>query len=475
MRPFGIRDKVGYACGEFANHLFFLFISSFLMLFYTDVLDIRPQFIGLIFLLSRILDAFTDIAMGRILDRFLSDVEDGKYHFWIKHIALPVVFAGILLFNTGIKSLPLALRLLYVFFTYTLWGSIFFTAINIPYGSMATVITNDTAERSSLSVFRTMGEAVASCVVYLFVPLLIYRETGRELVLLEDRFLHIAAVFAVLAFFAYMACYRLTKERVRLPAKERNDEMPVDILFRSIVLNKALITFIPVSILFFLSMLFVVSFNTYLFAEFFHSRNALALAGILSVVSSFVLAPFIKKIAVRFGKKNSSVVALLFASAMYFVLFFLHTDRITLFIAGVFVANCGVNYFSLILWAFISDIIDYHEVLTYDRNDATIYAVYSFAKKLGQALAGALGGFLLFLIGYQSSVKGIAKEIAPDIYRAATLVPALSFLCIALLIALFYPLSMSKVGENKEELERRRAYQKELANRNKSAASLDSF
>lgn len=141
-QKFGLKDKIGYMFGDFGNDFFFIFASSFLMVFYTKVLGIGAGAVGTLFLVARFIDAFTDISMGRLVDTLLP-AKDGKFRPWIRRMCIPVVIAGTLLFVPWVSTLPYGARLVYIYITYILWGSICYTAINIPYGSMASALTSD--------------------------------------------------------------------------------------------------------------------------------------------------------------------------------------------------------------------------------------------------------------------------------------------------------------------------------------------
>ena len=114
----------------------------------------------------------------------------------------------------------------------------------------------------------------------------------------------------------------------------------------------------------------------------------------------------------------------------------------------------------MVIWAFITDVIDYQEVMTGSRDDGTVYAVYSFSRKLGQALAGGIQGFALGLIGYVSSTAGQAavqsQSTLDGIYNICTLTPAIGYLVVLLLLLFVYPLSMKVVEENTRILKERR-------------------
>lgn len=96
----------------------------------------------------------------------------------------------------------------------------------------------------------------------------------------------------------------------------------------------------------------------------------------------------------KYGKQVSGAVGLLFGDALYAVLVLLKVESVYLFFALYAIATIGINFFNIIIWSFISDIIDDQEVNT-GKEDGTIYAVYSFARKLGQNLAGGLTGICI--------------------------------------------------------------------------------
>ena len=112
--------------------------------------------------------------------------------------------------------------------------------------------------------------------------------------------------------------------------------------------------------------------------------------------------------------------------------------------------------FNLMIWAFITDVIDYQEVISGEREDGTVYGIYSFARKLGQALAGGLGGYALAWIGYVTSTDGAeivqTTGVLNGIYSVATLVPAVCYAIIALILFFWYPLSKQKIAENQRKL-----------------------
>lgn len=120
-----------------------------------------------------------------------------------------------------------------------------------------------------------------------------------------------------------------------------------------------------------------------------------------------------------------------------------------------------ISTFNYLVWAFITDVIDYQEVRTGNRDDATVYSVYSWARKLGQALAGGLSGFALTGIGYDSVIatKGLeqSESVVNSIYALANLVPGIGCVLVALALMFLYPLKRNTVAKNVEFLRAKRA------------------
>ena len=140
VRPFGIRDKIGYMFGDFGNDFSFIFASNYLMVFYTKVLGLSGFVVGLLFLGARFVDAFTDVTMGRIVDS-VKPARDGRFRAWIRRMCIPVAVASSIMYLYFVRDWAYWAKLAYVIFTYLLWSSFCYTAINIPYGSMASVIS----------------------------------------------------------------------------------------------------------------------------------------------------------------------------------------------------------------------------------------------------------------------------------------------------------------------------------------------
>jgi len=174
VRPFGWRDKIGYAFGDLGNDMTFMIQAFFFLVYFTRVIGIDPAHVGALLLGARIIDAFTDIGVGRLVDT-IRPARDGKFKPWIRRMAIPVALASALMFQSFIVDWGYGARLAWMIGFYFLWGSIFYTSINIPYGSMASVISDKSEERATLSVWRSTGAQVAFLSVSTFLPPFVFQ------------------------------------------------------------------------------------------------------------------------------------------------------------------------------------------------------------------------------------------------------------------------------------------------------------
>lgn len=451
-KPFGIKDKLGYLFGDFGNDFMFIFANMYFMIFYTKVLGVSAAMVGTCFLVARCIDAFTDIAIGRIIDKS-KPTKHGKFRSWIMRVAGPVALMNFLMYQHSLANASMTIKIGVMFATYILWGSIFYTAINIPYGSMSSVMTGDTKERASLSTWRTLGASFAGIIIGALTPQLIYSaDAAGNQIIDPQRFTVVVGVFSIAAFICYMLCFILTTERIKPEIKENQQSLSLIDTFKSLTTNKAMISMVVVSIVLIFSTLMGQTVNTYLCIDYFNNVNALSTLSVISLPIYLVVGALAAKLADKFGKKEVSMIGLMIAGGIFLVAYFMHIKNAYTFIAIYAAATLGTCIFSMLSWAFITDIIDYNELKTGERNDATIYGVYSFTRKLGQAVAGAVTGYALTLIGYDSLAATQVESVKTGIYALSTLFPAACYILAGLLLMITYPLTKKVVQENVAKL-----------------------
>lgn len=468
VRPFGMRDKIGYMLGDLGNDMTFMLQSMFLMVFYTEVWGIDASQVGILLMVARFVDAFTDVGMGIIVDKSPT-TKEGKFRPWIRRIAGPVAIASFLIYQTGLQDMNMTFKIVYMYITYILYGSVMYTAINIPYGSMQAAITSNPVERTQLSQFRSIGATLAQLVIGSLTPLIIYQNVnGQELVKTDSTFTILAGVFSLLAVLFYFICYKFTTERVNVDAAaDTNDNEPKQSFMKELLSTmgqtfgalkkRALIGIIFTALFMILGQLMLSSINNYLFPNVYNSAESLSQFNIINpIVALIIAAPLAPIIANKIGKKEFGILAMSLSFISYGILFFIRPESVIVYMIFAALGMFGFNAFNVIIWAMITDVIDQIEVETHNRQDGQVYSLYSFSRKAGQAVAGGVSGIALSAVGYQSGALVQPDGVLDGIFNLATVVPGIAFLLAALSLLFIFPLNKKKVDENAKILAERR-------------------
>ena len=453
-RPFGFRDKFAYLMGDIGNDFTFVLSSSFLLKFYTDVMGVPAAVVGTIMMIARFVDAFTDVTMGRICDRSRTTAA-GKFKPWILRMCGPVAIASFLIYQSALADMSLGFKIGYLFVTYILWGSVFYTSINIPYGSMASAISPEPGDRQSLSTYRSIGASFAGVIVGALIPVVAYEEVDGVLKLDGGKFTIVAGVFSVCAIISYLICYALTTERVRIESSiEKQKENNVITMLKNAATNKALVSIIAASVVMLLSQMTSQSMANYVYPNFYGNTAAQSASTLVMLAGSILAAVIAKPISIRFGKAEVASVASIIAALVCVLLFFVRPQNVWVYVALQSISWLSLGVFGMISWALITDVIDYSEIKNGIREDGSVYALYSFARKLGQAGAAGLTGTLLTIIGY-TDATAFDEPVRNGIFNISTLIPATGFLLLAVILWFWYPLHKEQVQANVEVLRKK--------------------
>ena len=447
VKDFNMEDKIGYAFGDIGCSLFFAFVSSYLMVFYTDVLGITAASVGTLFIVARIWDAINDPIMGTIIDK-KGTTKHGKFRPYVVRFGFPLVLVGILSF-TAIPGLKDSLKLPYAYVTYILFGMLY-TAVNIPYGSLASVMTKNSDERTALSTFRNIGSLGGSLFSMLFVPMIIFNAEGN---VTAGGFLRCAIIIGILSLISFVLNFRLTRERIVSSSSANNNGSTT---IKALLKNRAFIGISLASFFMLASLLTAQSLNVFLFKEYFKEPQLIPIGGMVGLVASFIIIPFAGKIVKKIGKKEAAVCGATLSTIVYAVMLVIpHLDAKT-YIALSFVSGLGSGLINTIIYALVSDAIDYQEYLSGERSEGIVYSSYSLARKLSQAVSGGIGGYALAFLGYKAGVAQQAESVGVGIKNTAIGLNLIGYIITTLTLLFVYNLSRKKLEEVNEELDKRR-------------------
>lgn len=452
------KDYVAYALGDTGCCLAFGLVTTLLQRYYTDVLLLNPLYIMLMFVAARLWDAVNDPIMGRICD-VVKPSKWGRYRPWLLYGALPLALSAVLMFikwkGFGETSGSIGVSA-YVAVTYVLFG-MSYTVIQIPYGSLASVVTLDDKERSKLSVWRSVGAALGS------IPVIALSTVAFTTGGVNYKALIIGVVvISVCSFIMLLLSFAGNKERVRsVPQKPQKGatKRAFKILFKS----KSMVSVSVASTLLFAGQLFIQSFYSYLINYYFGKGGIwTAVPTVLTYLPMAFLMFFTPKLVRKYGKKEISALGMVVAAAanlaMVFLLFMGRGDA-TLYIFMFFclLSGVGMNFFVLQVWAMVADSIDEIEVTTGGRDDGTAYAFFMFFRKFGQVISAIAVNATLLGMGYFSTVSSgvfsFSQTQLKIMFVLATLIPAVLFGGMAIVLYVFYPLSKSRVAKLQEDKE----------------------
>lgn len=446
-----------YAFGNFGLNLFFQTIAVYLLYFYTDVLGITAAAAGMILLTIRLFDGATDIGIGLVVDR--TKTRWGKFRPYILMGTVPMVILGVITFTT--PDLGPSAMVVYAFTTYFLFG-LFFTVVGVPYSSMLAVISKDYYERSKFAsikvVFGTAGMLVATT-----FTLPIAHQFDSE----AQGFRMVAIIFGIFAILSLYLTFFKTKgiEDVNqeLPSKE---EYPIKKRLKVVTSNKPLLatlTFVLVN------MLGTTVYNGSMVYFFTYVHNDVSVlpyyTGIgigIQLIFVFLCQYFVGWL----GKKPVAILSQIIFIAGLTGLFFIHNSLFFIFLFGM-IAYIGIGIAQPLLWAMVSDTVEYGEWKTGYRGEGIIYSMFLFAQKMGAALGGSIAGGILSVTGYVANTAQTPTAIL-GILVALTIAPAIGGL-IAIGSMFFHKLDAKTYNEivakiNQSEQTKNKASKKSVIN-----------
>ncbi len=455
----GIKEAMGYMLGDAGNLFVLTYVSSFLKMFYTDVLFISPGKIATLFLVTRLWDAINDPLWGAFVAK-RPPGKDGKFRPYIKWVAIPVAVAELLCFiNVSQYTDNTALILVYAYITYICFGMMY-TGINVPFGSLASVITDEPEGRTLLSTFRSIGGGIGGAAPLLVAPLIIYNKvpdpTDATKTINKANpkgFFLFALAMCVCAIVFYLACFKTTKERVK---SESNPNINMKEAYKGMLKSRPFIVLAITGVLISGQLQFA-SLNQYLYKNYFVNTKLSVLGTVAQYLPMAIMILVTPALSKKFGKKELAGFGSMFAAFAAIACFLLRgsfkpnsdTKTVVIFMATLFIIGFGYSFVSITNWAVVADVIDYQYVKTGIKSESAIYAVYTFARKLGQTIADYGGLMLLEKYAHYDpntmADAGYVGQASDRILFICTLIPAITYTSIWLLYRFAYPLTKEKL------------------------------
>lgn len=450
---FGLRDKIGYLCGDLGFNSLQVIVNSYLMLFCVNILGMNAvHYAGIVFI-CKALDALNDTFIGRTVDR-RAPAKNGKMKPYLLWFAVPYAIFTLILFM-NVHAMPYAAKIAWVLIIYFCWG-IIGTFINVPYGAMSNIITTNQIERTELSNFRSIGSFAASMGTTTIAPLLLFDQNNDPI---AGRFILLSVILGVFCTVCLFLAHTLIHERVlveEVKVNENGEKINYLQVAKSFLHNRVMIAVVASYVIVKLFIQPVSTLNQYVFMTYFQDTSSLAMASLTTMGPMLLGMVFLKPLVKRFGKKALVTWPLLGSALMHGANMLLPLGPKEWIFCQLMASAC-ITCLNLLLWSLIADAVDYQAYLTGQRNDGTVYATITFIVFFAASASTSIIALLLEAVGYDPTLGSMGQlagvpEKIKMLGGAWPMIGALlSFVCFKFI----YNVSDARMREISEELRRK--------------------
>ncbi|MFJ2621311.1 glucuronide transporter [Glutamicibacter sp. NPDC087344] len=410
MKPLSKLSIVGYGAGDAANNLAFTTASMFLLVYYTDVAGISAAAAGTLLLVVRIFDAFADIFAGRMVDKVFTK-RWGKFRPFIMFGSLPLLLLTFAVFH--VPGGPENPSLVYAYLSYAALG-LAYSLVNIPYGSMAGAMTQDPSDRAKLAGARTVGGLLVSAILGMVVAPMFSKDAD-----LQPVFTTLTIIFIILGTALYLFCVLTSKERVQRDVQQVSLKQSFDTLKS----NSPLLMLCLSSLILLTGMMTLGTVQLYYFRDVMGNLNLFAVASGVQLAVSLVLSILMPRIVRAIGKRTVYMVFGTVVMLGGLAVFLVPAGSGVLALLAISLINVGLGGVNVVIWALEADTVEYGEWKTGVRTEGIIYALFSFTRKAGQAIGGALAAYALAWGGYNAADAIQSDQAMLGIKVAAGAIP----------------------------------------------------
>ena len=502
-RKFGIMDKLAYAAGDLGCNMSFS-LKGTLQTFWLVFMMLETGLLSVLLVIVQIWDAVNDPIIGSMIDADKRKYKMGKFKTYILFGAIGLLVAGALCF-IPVPSAPVAIKCILFIAGYVIWDA-FYTVANVPYGSMLSLVTEDPAERASLSTWRSIGSMIGNMLPMMILPMLIWSdhkydgtgiipglegahhinpetklpyEVGDVMLnpltnktvqdLLGERVFWVALIMGIIGF----ACFIFMIKKITLRVDEKSvkieDGEKVNVLrsFGAFMKNRPAVGATIAAMAMFLGMNSATTATTIMFATYFGQADLSGVVSVIGFLPMFFFMPFLKKIVEKYGKKEASSVGALVSvcgGVLMFIFPLIPNSNIGLivYMLALSVFGIGMGIYTCVSWALMADAIDYNEWKTGKREEGLVYSLHSFFRKLAQGVGPSIVLLIMGIIGYDSELGTVGQSLQTS-YNMCWLVAGLYLFSAILMfvgLAFVYNLDKKTMAKMTEELNAKHALEK---------------
>ena len=400
-----LKEKTMYGLFFFGQNIIYSLIISYTMAFYTDNLKLTSVALSLVPLAVKSWDAINDPLFGTFLD-FKKSKKGNKYKPWIKIASFALPVATILMFAipSGIST---SLTVVLAVVTYLLWDTMY-TVSDTPAFAIAPMMTSNTKERSLLVTITRVSTVIATLYIGLVFPWF-----------WDISPLIAALITGILAFVTMIPLGFVAKERFEVQICEidedsKNGKNQLKEMFKYLGKNKYLL-FINLALFFQGVFRFPLTFHLYNvnFQDFGGNASMqlyITLAAALPTIAVFILVPYILKKMNKITLFKIGTIGMVISFVIQFIAGY---HNLYVFLVVQFFKAFFEGIVMVLMFSFSADIVEYGHFETGIRKEGITFSIQTFVSKIHAAIAAALGGLVLTIIGYSKEFALISDETSP--------------------------------------------------------------
>ena len=399
----GWGTRIAYGLGDTACNVVFGMITALLTLFYTDYCGISVVTVGMVMLISRIFDGSSDVIMGIIVSKTKS--KWGKARPWILWMSVPYVLCAVAMFCVPHTS-STTIQFWYIFVTYNLCTTVCYTAINVPYGTLSTMMTRSSHERDLLSIVRMALSPVGKIIAVTFT-MPVVKLFGDN----QAAWIKTMSMWCAIALILLIICFVRCKETVNFEAAQQEQpKVPASRALKALLGNPY---FWATLVLWTVTCVHTTIIGTdlpyyckYVLGNDSWYYSVIYTAEIVTLIVGALLCPLLLQ---KFNKRDLSLIGCIIVVIAH-ALIMVNPMSFQWVLVMTVIRSLGQAPLTSLVFGMMGDVVEYGQWKSHLRQESLIFGGGSLGFKIGTGITSAVMTAMLEGAGFLSSVTGGAMQ-----------------------------------------------------------------
>ena len=419
-----LTDYLGDGLGQLPLNIMSTLVGQ-LTYFYTEKVGLAAGMVATMLLIAKVFDAFSDLAMGKIMDAGKSS--KGKCRPWFLRMAVPA-FAIIVLMFTVPKNAGSGLQAAYVLITNILITAVVYTALAIPYGALMAVRTESSEERGKMGIFRAaFGYLAGMVITVLLVP--VTNILGGT----QSAWIKTGAIFGLISLLSLLVLYKVSKENASIVEKSNDEDVPFADAIKILMKNKYWVMMLVLQFLINISFSLSTSGGTYYAKYILGNDNLVALLGAVGLIPTLLGFILTGPLTSRFGMTKTCMISCFLGAAACLIRVFTPYSIVSCIACGAVVTFANIPMMCL-FGAMVNNCVEYNDYKFGKRIVGMTNSASSFGGKIGSGIGASLIGWILAFAGYNAALANQPAAVNTAIFTFSIYIPLAIFVLMFLFL-----------------------------------------